>query len=144
MITFETSQETHVAGVVATLAKLYNGQPVTATEIGLAYGMGHHQVLVYLHMAKDAGQATPVFSNPGGVIRGWVPAGVEVKHTLAEQRAMQAADAVKHLFAGKPVTARVVARHLDRPEGSVARWLDTAKRMKLIRRPPSGYGWMPI
>ncbi|MEQ8784812.1 MAG: hypothetical protein RIC55_00875 [Pirellulaceae bacterium] len=143
MITFETSRETHVAQIVATLAKLYAGQPVTSTEIGLAYGMSYSRVLVYLHMAQEAGQATPVFSNPSGVIRGWVPAGVGVKHTLAEQRAMQAADAVKHLFAGKPVTARVVARHLDRPEGSVARWLDAAKQMKLIRRPASGCGWMP-
>ena len=117
---------------------------MAAARIGQAYGMGHHQVLIYLHEAREAGQATPVYSNPGGVIRGWVPAGVEVKQTLAEQRAIQAADVVKRLYAGKPVSAEFVARHLGKPAGSVARWLNAAMRMKLVRRPASGYGWMPV
>lgn len=143
MIRFDSSKEKHVDGIVATLTELYNGEPVGSSRLGRSYGMSHHQVLIYLHMAKDAGQATPVFSNVGGVIRGWVPANVEVKHTLAEQKAIRAADAVKRLYAGEPVSMTVVAQELDKPVGTVARWLNAAERMKLVRKPPSRYGWLP-
>jgi len=143
VIQFQTTQEKHVDGIVATLAALYRGQPVSSVRIGRSYGMSHHQVLIYLHMAKHAGQATPVFSRAGGVIQGWVPGHVEVKHTRVEERAIKAADAVKQLFSGEPVSAKRVSQLLNRPTGTVVRWLKAAEQMKLVRKPASGWGWMP-
>jgi hypothetical protein len=35
---------------------MYRGRPVTSVRIGQANGMGRHQVLIYLHMAKIDGQ----------------------------------------------------------------------------------------
>ena len=143
VIPFKTTKERHIDGIVATLAELYKGDPVSSVRIGRSYGMGHHQVLIYLRMAERAGQATPVLSNAGGVTRGWVPANVEVKHTLAEQKAIRAAEAVKHLYSGEPVPLRFVARHLNKPKGTIARWLNAPKRMKLVRKPDSGMCWLP-
>ena len=55
-----------IDGFVATLTELYGVLPVSSARIGKGpNGMRHHQVLLYLHMAKKAGRATPVFSNPG-------------------------------------------------------------------------------
>ena len=143
LILFDSPKESHVKGILAKLAELYKGEPVGSVAIGRLYGMNHHQVLVYLHMAKDAGQATPVYSNAGGVIRGWVPEGVEVKHTLAEKKALQTAEVLKRIYVGKPVTARLVAEQLGKPTGTVARWLVLAASMKLVRKAPTGYGWLP-
>ena len=53
MIRFDSSKESHVKGIVTTLAELYKGEPVGSVAIGRSYGMDHHQVLIYLHMAKD-------------------------------------------------------------------------------------------
>ena len=111
VIQFKTAQETHIDGIVATLAELYRGDPVSSVRIGRSYGMSYHQVPMYLHMAKDAGQATPIFSKVGGEIQGWVPGSVEVKHTPAEQRAIKAAEAGKHLFSGEAVSTRLVGKH---------------------------------
>lgn len=95
--------------------------------------MEHAQALKYLHAAKEGGRATPVYSSPGGAIRGWVPAGVDVTETLAEQKARRAAAAVKELsIDGKPVSAAAVGRHLGVSKGTVARWLKLAETMKLV------------
>ncbi len=142
VVQFKTTKETHVDGILATLSELYQGRPVTSVRIGQVYGMGHHQVLIYLHMAKSDGRAKPVFSNAGGVIRGWVPADAEVRHTLAEERAINAAETVKRLFAGKPVATRQVARELKKPVKTVRRWLNLARDMELIRKPDSQQGWI--
>lgn len=113
----------------------------SSVRIGKAYGIGHHQVLIYLHKAKDAELATPVLSGADGVVWGWVPAHVGPVPTLADQKAARAADAVKVLAAKGPASGGVVARHLDVPSETVRRWLQTAERMKLVRRSSSPPGW---
>lgn len=143
MIHFKTSEEKHVHGIVRQLDALYDGQPVGSVRIGKAYGMSHHRVLIYLHKARDAELATPVLSGAGGVIRGWVPAHVGAVPTLAERKAMRAADAVKALTAEAPVSARAVGRHLDVSYGTIRRWLQAAERMGLIRRSSAPRGWEP-
>ncbi len=143
VITFETTEEKHVNGIVRQLNALYDGQPVGSVRIGKAYGMGHCQVLIYLHKARDAELATPVLSSAGGVIRGWVPARVGAVPTLAERRAMRAADAVKALATEGPVSTRAVGRHLDVSYGTIRRWLQAAERMGLIRRSSAPRGWEP-
>jgi hypothetical protein len=121
---------------------LYAGKPVGSVAIGKACNMEHAQVLKYLHRAKDAGRATPVLSGPGGVIRGWVPAKVAVTESISEQNARRVADAVEQLSATRTlVSASAVARHLDVPEGTVARWLKIAEQMGLVRS-KSRRGWM--
>ncbi len=69
-VPFKTTKEKHVDGILATLSELYQGRPVTSVRIGQVYGMGLHQVPIYLHMAKSDGRAKPVFSKAGEVIRG--------------------------------------------------------------------------
>ena len=143
VVDFKTRAERQDERIVATLERLYDGEPVGSVAIGEAVGMKHRQVLKYLHAAKEDGRAKPVESSPGGIIRGWVPAHVEVQETLAEQKAKRAASAVSELSAdGKLVSASAVSRHLDVPEGTVGRWLKVAESMQLVRSEPRR-GWMP-
>lgn len=144
MITFETSEEKHVNGIVRELNALYDGQPVGSIRIGEAYGMKSAQVLNYLHKARDRGLATPVLSSAKGTIRGWVPAHAGPMAPLAEQHAILAADAVKALSSGSPVSSVTIGEHLDVSSATAVRWLRTAERMKLVRRLSSPQGWMLV
>ena len=142
VVDFKTSKQSQTDRIVETLERLYAGKPVGSVAIGNACKMEHAQVLKYLHRAKDAGRATPVLSGPGGVIRGWVPANVAVTESIAERSARRAADAVEQLTAKRTlVSASVVARHLNVPEATVARWLKIAEQMGLVRS-RSRRGWM--
>ena len=85
MVNFKTRAQRQDERIVATLEQLYNGKPVGSVAIGEAVKMEHRQVLKYLHAAKDDGRAKPVYSGSGGIVRGWVPAHVEVSGSLAEQ-----------------------------------------------------------
>jgi hypothetical protein len=142
VVDFKTSKQNQTDRIVGTLERLYVGKPIGSVAIGNACKMEHAQVLKYLHRAKDDGRATPVWSGPGGVIRGWVPAKVAVTESIAERNAQRVADAVEKLTATRTlVSASAVARHLDVPEGTVARWLKIAELMKLVRS-KSRRGWM--
>lgn len=142
MVDFKTSKQSQTDRIVETLERLYAGKPVGSVAIGNACKMEHAQVLKYLHRAKDAGLAMPVLSGPGGVIRGWVPAKVAVTESISERNAQRVADAVKQLTAKRTlVSASVVARHLNMPEATVARWLKIAEQMGLVRS-KSRRGWM--
>jgi len=144
VVNFKTRAQRQDERIVAALERLYNGKPVGSVAIGEAVKMEHRQVLKYLHAAKDDGRAKPVYSGSGGIVRGWVPAHVEVSGSLAEQKARRAASAVKELFIdGKLVATRAVARHLDVPAGTVGRWLKVAEAMNLVRSKPR-QGWMPV
>lgn len=68
MIEFQTTQERHIDGIVAMLAKLYDGKPIGSIRIGQAYGLNHHQVLMYLHIAERRKLVRRVSSR-----HGWEP-----------------------------------------------------------------------
>ena len=141
VLDFKTSKQNQTDRIVATLERLYSGKPIGSPTLGLVCRMEHAQVLKYLHRAKEAGRATPILNVPGGTICGWVPAGVTATESLAEQNATRAASAVKQLARkGRLVATSAVARHLDVPEGTVARWLKYAERMGLVQSEP-GQGW---
>jgi hypothetical protein len=143
VVDFKTSKQYQVDRIVETLEGLYKGRPVGSVAIGNACSMEHAQVLKYLHRARDDGRIHAILSGPGGIVRGWVPAKSKTTESLAEQRARRAAAVVvKFHVDGKLVSATAVARHLDVPEGTVARWLKYAEHMRLVRS-QSRRGWMP-
>ena len=143
VVDFKTRGQRQGNRIVAALDDLYDGQPVGSVAIGEAVQMEHRQVLKYLHEVKDDGRVKPVLSSANGIIRGWVPAHVEVPESLAEQKARRAASAVRELQVdGGLVTANAVARHLRVPVGTIGRWLKVAESMRLVQSEPRR-GWKP-
>ncbi len=62
---------------------------------------------------------------------------------MTEQNAMRAVAAVKQLAAnGERVRSSVVARHLEVPDSTAARWLKSAEHLGLVRS-DTHRGWMP-
>lgn len=121
LIEFQTLEETRTNDVVAALVKMHDSAPVSAKRIGEAVGMGHHQTLIYLHMAAEEGRAKPVRTRDSDVARGWVPGNVAASISLADERATLAADTLACLYEGKPLSGRQVAEEMERPVGTVAR-----------------------
>ncbi len=144
MIEFPTLEETRVNDVVAALEKMHDGSPVSAKQIGRAVGMGHHQTLIYLHMAAEEGRAKPVRTQNSDVTRGWVPGNVDASMSLADERATLAADTLAKLYNGEPLSGRQVAEAMERPTGTVGRWLAHAETMGLAVRTDTHRGWMPV
>ena len=144
VVDFPTNQKRHVQQIAQTLNKLYQGQPIGSGKIGTAYGMGYHQILIYLHQANEAGLVRAVYTKEGGPIRGWVPANSDYISSVAEQKAMRAAEAVRNMANGKPVSTKAVALSLQVPSGTLIRWLNVALSKGLIRQPENGRGWLPL
>lgn len=140
---FKTRGKAQEDRIVAKLESLYSGGPVGSAAIGRAIGMQHRQVLKYLHAAKKLGRVKALEKQDGGQIAGWIPANVEVMGSVAEQKARRVAAVVCQLCLDRElVSASRIARHLHVPEGTVARWLTQAERMKLVRSVPYR-GWKP-
>lgn len=143
MVDFRTRGKLQEDRVVAALESLYAGGPVGSAAIGSVVGMQHRQTLKYLHAAKEKGRVNSVAKKAGGQIAGWVPANVKVTASVADQKARRAAAVVCELcLDAELVSASRVARHLLVPEGTVARWLKQAARLKLVRSVPYR-GWKP-
>jgi hypothetical protein len=72
VVDFPTGKEKRFAEVVEAVRKLYAGKPVGSPAIGAAVGMSHHQTLVYLREAEQAGLVKAV-RRAGGSVYGWRP-----------------------------------------------------------------------
>ena len=127
VIEFQTLEETRTNDVVAALEKMHDSAPVSAKRIGEAVGMGHHQTLIYLH-----------------VTRGWEPGNEDASMSLADERATLAADTLACLYEGKPLSGRQVAEEMERPVGTVARWLTHAETKGLVVRTKTHRGSIPL
>jgi len=146
VFTFETSKQRHVRAIAELVGQLYDGRPVGSVAIGENYGgMEHAQVLKYLHKAKELYLVKPVYSGPKGIIRGWVPAWVDVSETILGEKVRRAVDAVKalHKRNKRPVPARALAEHLDVSRSTVRRLMNIAQGMGLVRIATSPCGWLP-
>ncbi|WP_419188518.1 hypothetical protein [Stieleria bergensis] len=144
VIEFQTLEETRTNDVVAALEKMHDGAPVSAKRIGEAVGISGHQTLIYLHMAAEEGRAKPVRTKNSDVTRGWVPGDVGASMSLADERATLAADTLARLYDGKPLSGRQVAEEMERPTGTVGRWLTHAETLGLVVRTETHRGWIPI
>ena len=144
VIKLQTLEEMRVNDVVAALEKMHDGGSVSAQRIGEVVGMSSHQTLIYLRMADAEGRAKPIRTKNCEVTRGWVPAHVDASMSLADERATLAADTLAKLYNGKQLSGPQVAEAMDRPIGTVGRWLTHAETMGLVIRTETHRGWMPV